>query len=354
MSGMTDARALDVLTQYSAQEGHPKDFEDAISHISARLRDLGSDEECQLHREAHRRIDSILIAHSALHIAHEGDQKEAWENTIEGVTRLRGDGEQGQAVAFGHWLQDCNGVGYFTRHAAPSVLNEYDATPGYSAAPLYDRPQPVAGDAVRALPAKWRGHMEDADHFNIKGSYTLRQCADELEVALSTQPAPSEQVAASDLPPPGAPFVGCQCPTCGEEFAASAASVAVPDWQPIETAPRDGTEILAWDGEDRIVTHWCKFRDGFGDPYEGWIHPNIGELGPSLAMPTHWQTLAAAPVAPKQEVIGHIVVNSAREQVGPVWRTVDEADAYIDMLVSARLLHQRKHSYTTEPVYRIE
>ena len=91
--------------------------------------------------------------------------------------------------------------------------------------------------------------------------------------ALSTQPAPSEQVAAS---------------------------VAVPDWQPIETAPRDGTEILAWDGEDRIVTHWCKFRDGFGDPYEGWIHPNIGELGPSLAMPTHWQTLAAAPVAPER------------------------------------------------------
>lgn len=143
------------------------------------------------------------------------------------AARLRGDGEQGQAVAV--WKEHCDAA----------FEDCFEA----------DRDDPSVRPDIELWRQSW-----------------LR--------ALSTQPAPSEQVAAS---------------------------VAVPDWQPIETAPRDGTEILAWDGEDRIVTHWCKFRDGFGDPYEGWIHPNIGELGPSLAMPTHWQTLAAAPVAPERE-----------------------------------------------------
>lgn len=187
------------------------------------------------------------------------------EGLAHAMDRLRGDCEQGQAVA---WIKpDWSDPKNFDGKSPVTTYPQLGWTP------LYIHPQPVAGDAVRALPGKWRETVTYGDH--SPEAMAVMRCAAELAAALSTQPAPSEQVAAS---------------------------VAVPDWQPIETAPRDGTEILAWDGEDRIVTHWCKFRDGFGDPYEGWIHPNIGELGPSLAMPTHWQTLAAAPVAPERGV----------------------------------------------------
>jgi hypothetical protein len=27
-------------------------------------------------------------------------------------------------------------------------------------------------------------------------------------------------------------------------------------WQPIETAPRDGTEVIGWDGHSRVIM-WC-------------------------------------------------------------------------------------------------
>jgi hypothetical protein len=62
------------------------------------------------------------------------------------------------------------------------------------------------------------------------------------------------------------------------------------DWQPIETAPKDGTRVLTF-GPDRIVTayfdpgvrgHEREFPAGWRGAFE----------------PTHWMPLPAPPEAP--------------------------------------------------------
>lgn len=49
-----------------------------------------------------------------------------------------------------------------------------------------------------------------------------------------------------------------------------------PTWKPIETAPRDGTRIVVWDGEQAECAAWVK-------PLDAWI----GDWGLSVR-PTHW------------------------------------------------------------------
>ena len=58
------------------------------------------------------------------------------------------------------------------------------------------------------------------------------------------------------------------------------------DWQPIETAPRDGTEFLATNGEYRFITAWrpADCRSGFGS-----IHSCCGYYEDQK--PTHWMPL---------------------------------------------------------------
>ena len=59
------------------------------------------------------------------------------------------------------------------------------------------------------------------------------------------------------------------------------------EWQPIETAPKDGTAILAWDG---ICIECIKFRGGLW--VTTWEHDEeYSELGG----PTHWMPLPAPP-----------------------------------------------------------
>lgn len=71
---------------------------------------------------------------------------------------------------------------------------------------------------VAKLPEKWREDVRTKYGQGPSGS-ALLHCAAALESALAQDRASQ----AGALPPPGQPFVGCQCPTCGEEFAASAA-----------------------------------------------------------------------------------------------------------------------------------
>ena len=62
-------------------------------------------------------------------------------------------------------------------------------------------------------------------------------------------------------------------------------------WQPIETAPKDGTQILIWDGNVRIVAEW---GDVPGDLRMGWWATNKSYLD-SPYEPTHWAPIPEPP-----------------------------------------------------------
>lgn len=61
-------------------------------------------------------------------------------------------------------------------------------------------------------------------------------------------------------------------------------------WQPIETAPKDGADILTWDGNDQCVLFFSQHGHGWtaGNPAVGYN-------------PTHWQPLPAPPALAPQE-----------------------------------------------------
>ena len=77
------------------------------------------------------------------------------------------------------------------------------------------------------------------------------------------------------------------------------------EWQPIETAPRDGTWVLLCgfetpDTSDSITNGWgaCVVGKGFehsdvDDPWEVGIYDNFCEL--SVYDPTHWMPLPKPP-----------------------------------------------------------
>lgn len=60
--------------------------------------------------------------------------------------------QPGAQVPFGWWLQDANGVGYFSRKMQPAALYAHRTTPGYSATPLHAAP-PAQGVDLGVLQA---------------------------------------------------------------------------------------------------------------------------------------------------------------------------------------------------------
>ena len=71
------------------------------------------------------------------------------------------------------------------------------------------------------------------------------------------------------------------------QAAAAAAWNQRSAWQPIETAPADGTQFLAWDGKDMkraiAYSYGCIYDDEMESPYLTLWHP------------THWQPLPSPP-----------------------------------------------------------
>jgi hypothetical protein len=59
------------------------------------------------------------------------------------------------------------------------------------------------------------------------------------------------------------------------------------DWQPIETAPKDGTHILFWDGDGMSVCYWVGRR---------WDLVQTGAYAEDAdCWPTHWMPLPEPP-----------------------------------------------------------
>ena len=65
------------------------------------------------------------------------------------------------------------------------------------------------------------------------------------------------------------------------------------DWQPIETVPKDGTQILGWDGENFSCVEFRTFKDGTAS----WeiAHNDRGEILSLQSTLTHWMPLPPLP-----------------------------------------------------------
>ena len=66
-------------------------------------------------------------------------------------------------------------------------------------------------------------------------------------------------------------------------------------WQPIETAPTDGTELMLWAKgmhEFADTDYTCNYTVGWygEDDFVGWL-----EAGGRSIQPTHWHPLPAPP-----------------------------------------------------------
>lgn len=70
------------------------------------------------------------------------------------------------------------------------------------------------------------------------------------------------------------------------------------DWQPIETAPTDGTPFLAFCPSDKptVVALQCASgREGGGWECWSFCDEALADIAPEGADPTHWMPLPAAP-----------------------------------------------------------
>jgi len=64
------------------------------------------------------------------------------------------------------------------------------------------------------------------------------------------------------------------------------------DWQPIETAPRDGTRLLLLLGNGEVFSGWAQHSGGFYRNQR--FHTDGSDIG--FINPTHWMQLPAPPI----------------------------------------------------------
>lgn len=70
------------------------------------------------------------------------------------------------------------------------------------------------------------------------------------------------------------------------------------EWQPIETAPKDGTKILIYVLGEPIVCWWAKPGQYGDDVTGGWFADHYHDMycyDPEFYTPTHWQPLPPPP-----------------------------------------------------------
>lgn len=73
-------------------------------------------------------------------------------------------------------------------------------------------------------------------------------------------------------------------------------------WRPIETAPKDGSRVIIWDGAPYIAKWAEEANDYQFTSYPGWQIFDCDDGFYSIASksPTHWMPLPADPVDPGQ------------------------------------------------------
>lgn len=101
-------------------------------------------------------------------------------------------------------------------------------------------------------------------------------------------------------------------------FDAATERAAKLSWQPIETAPKDGTMFLCWVGAERWSAvdgggsgcahdvsqiDFCWWRRVHESPDGGYFDNASGQIGDSQGV-THWMPLPGAPVAPAPASLG--------------------------------------------------
>lgn len=64
------------------------------------------------------------------------------------------------------------------------------------------------------------------------------------------------------------------------------------EWQPVETAPKDGTKILVWNGHGVHTAAWAACRSEVCAEMR-WVSTEVGFL--SFEGCTHWMPLPAPP-----------------------------------------------------------
>lgn len=76
---------------------------------------------------------------------------------------------------------------------------------------------------------------------------------------------------------------------------------AVPAWQPIKTAPRDGSEVLLGDDVDTCAGFWSVIpnRRSWASPDGNWFAEmdRGSEANAKPLRPTHWMSLPTPPAA---------------------------------------------------------
>jgi len=71
------------------------------------------------------------------------------------------------------------------------------------------------------------------------------------------------------------------------------------EWQSIETAPKDGTQLLLWSRRSAVVGSW-RVDVGFGGPEPTWLDNSYDDFSCGYAAvpltPTHWMPIPPPPV----------------------------------------------------------
>jgi hypothetical protein len=140
---------------------------------------------------------------------------------------------------------------------------------------------------------------------------------------------------------------GCECFTCGvifvgAEWHTECALCASGDWQLIDTAPIDGTEIQAaipGNGADNVIACHDGFINTAGEDCASWVFVTeqeppdcwtdgvcweVNEDGNASVRPTHWKPLPASADTHRD---GEDATQIAAEFMGGAVPRGDEADA---------------------------